>query len=272
MQGPPGQESAGYHGYWITDFTHVDPHFGTNADFKALVDAAHARGMKVYMDIVVNHTADVIYFAECGGQANARTGASPIIRTSAAAVRTALPINPGFIGERDGTAANFARLTDPNYAYTVEVPPEERNIKVPAWLNDPIYYHNRGDSTFRGEVQHDGGLRRPRRRVHRESARHRRAWSTSTPRWIDGYRRRRLPHRHGAARQSRVLAEVRAGDAGARRRDGIPNFHIFGEVSTSEMDPAHTAVNTRVDKLPAVLDFALTRARCGRRLRNVRHG
>ena len=69
VQGPPGHESAGYHGYWITDFTQVDPHFGTNADFKALVDAAHARGMKFYMDIVVNHTADVIQLDECNGQA-----------------------------------------------------------------------------------------------------------------------------------------------------------------------------------------------------------
>ena len=41
VQGPKGQESAGYHGYWITDFTDVDPHLGTKADFKALVDAAH---------------------------------------------------------------------------------------------------------------------------------------------------------------------------------------------------------------------------------------
>lgn len=44
------------------------------------------------------------------------------------------------------------------------------------------------------------------------------------------------------------------------RAKGIPNFHIFGEVATSEMDPAHTAVNTRVDKLPNVLDFAFARA------------
>eukprot|EP01035_Chromulina_nebulosa_P039575 gene39575-biopygen26460 len=66
VQGPSGQESAGYHGYWITDFTRVDPHFGSNADFKALVDAAHARGMKVYMDIIANHTADVIQYRECG--------------------------------------------------------------------------------------------------------------------------------------------------------------------------------------------------------------
>ena len=68
VQGPPGQESAGYHGYWVTDFTRVDPHFGTNADFKSFVDAAHARGMKVYMDIITNHTADVLYPAECEGK------------------------------------------------------------------------------------------------------------------------------------------------------------------------------------------------------------
>jgi hypothetical protein len=41
VQGKPGEESAGYHGYWITDFTQIDPHLGTNADMKALIDAAH---------------------------------------------------------------------------------------------------------------------------------------------------------------------------------------------------------------------------------------
>jgi glycosidase len=44
------------------------------------------------------------------------------------------------------------------------------------------------------------------------------------------------------------------------KADGIPHFHIFGEVATGEMDPAHTAVNTRVDKLPSVLDFSFMRA------------
>src|SRR3546814_8428922 len=67
VQGPRGQESSGYHGYWITDFLNVDTHLGTREDFKALVDAAHARGMKVYMDIITNHTADVIRYAECHG-------------------------------------------------------------------------------------------------------------------------------------------------------------------------------------------------------------
>ena len=41
---------------------------------------------------------------------------------------------------------------------------------------------------------------------------------------------------------------------------GIPNFHIFGEVATNEMDPAHTAVNTVVDGLPSILDMAFARA------------
>src|SRR5215216_2329497 len=60
----PEDKSAGYHGYWITDFTQIDPHLGTNAELRALVDAAHARGMKVYFDIITNHTADVIDYAE----------------------------------------------------------------------------------------------------------------------------------------------------------------------------------------------------------------
>ena len=65
VQGPKGNESSGYHGYWITDFTDVDPHFGTRADLKAFVDAAHARGIKIYLDIITNHTADVIRYREC---------------------------------------------------------------------------------------------------------------------------------------------------------------------------------------------------------------
>jgi glycosidase len=118
VQGPAGHESAGYHGYWITDFTHVDPHFGSDADFKALVDAAHARGLKVYMDIVVNHTADVIRYRECAeGQACPyRSRADyPYVRRGGVAGE---PINAGFAGDADHSLANFAHLTRPDYAYT----------------------------------------------------------------------------------------------------------------------------------------------------------
>ena len=54
--------SAGYHGYWITDFTQIDPHLGSNDDLALLVRDAHRLGMKVYFDVITNHTADVIRY------------------------------------------------------------------------------------------------------------------------------------------------------------------------------------------------------------------
>ena len=54
--------SSAYHGYWGLDFLGVDPHLGTEADFKNFVDGAHKLGMKVILDVVANHTADVIQY------------------------------------------------------------------------------------------------------------------------------------------------------------------------------------------------------------------
>jgi alpha-amylase len=45
----------GYHGYWATDFTQLDPNLGTTADLHALVDGAHQRGIRVLLDVVMNH-------------------------------------------------------------------------------------------------------------------------------------------------------------------------------------------------------------------------
>jgi glycosidase len=50
--------SPSYHGYDTTDYETVQPDYGTNADLVRLVDAAHARGMKVIVDLVLNHTSD----------------------------------------------------------------------------------------------------------------------------------------------------------------------------------------------------------------------
>ncbi|MFL6726169.1 MAG: alpha-amylase family glycosyl hydrolase [Sphingomicrobium sp.] len=259
VQGPPGQESAGYHGYWITDFTRVDPHFGTNADFKALVDAVHARGMKFYMDIVVNHTADVIYFEECAGKNECPYRSIADYPYQRRGGVNGAAINPSFTGERDGSSANFARLKDPNYAYTARVPAAERGIKRPAWLNNPVYYHNRGNSTFHGESSTMGdfvGLDD----VFTENPRVVRGMIDIYCGWIarygvDGFRIDTAQHVNPEFWQKFVPAILSC----AKRRS-IPNFHIFGEVATSDMDPAHTAVNTRVDKLPSVLDFSFTRA------------
>jgi glycosidase len=58
--------SSAYHGYWGIDFTTVDPHLGSEADFKELVSQAHKLNLKVIIDVVVNHTADVIYYDSNG--------------------------------------------------------------------------------------------------------------------------------------------------------------------------------------------------------------
>lgn len=53
--GTAGFTHEGFHGYWIHDFTQMEPRFGTEADLKRLVDEAHRRGIKVLLDVVVNH-------------------------------------------------------------------------------------------------------------------------------------------------------------------------------------------------------------------------
>lgn len=45
----------GYHGYWASDFTKLNKHLGNEQQFKALLDAAHSKGMKIMVDVVLNH-------------------------------------------------------------------------------------------------------------------------------------------------------------------------------------------------------------------------
>jgi glycosidase len=255
VQGAPGRETAGYHGYWITDFTHVDPHFGNETDMHALADAVHARGMKLYLDIVVNHTADVISYRECPKGACPYRSRADYPYTRHGGVNGEA-INPGFLGDAGPyqTDENFAKLTRSDYAYTPFVPAGQEHVKVPDWLNDPIYYHNRGNTTYRGESATMGdfeGLDD----VMTENPRVVRGFIEIFGRWIDdygidGFRIDTAKHVNPEFWQ-RFVPAMRA-RAAAR---GIPNFHIFGEVFTGEFDPAPLARHTRVDGLPAVLDF-----------------
>lgn len=257
VQGAPGQETAAYHGYWVTDFTTVDPHFGTEADFKALVDAAHARGMKVYMDILINHTADVIQYRECPASSCAyRSRADyPYSRRQ----RDGAAINAGFAGDAVQTAENFAKLTDTDYAYQVFVPPAEAKVKVPAWLNDTKFYHNRGDSTFTGESSTMGdfsGLDD----VMTEDPRVIDGFIDIYASWIDrfgidGYRIDTAKHVN-----SEFWTKFTPAILERAKARGIPNFHVFGEVALGELDVQTLARFTREAGLPAVLDFAFRRA------------
>ena len=253
VQGSPGHESAAYHGYWITDFTRVDPHFGTNDDFRALVDAAHAKGMKVYLDIVINHTADVIRYRECpANNCDYRwAGDYPYQRRGGPEGEA---INPDF-NARVGD--DFARLTRPDYAYTPYVPAGEETVKVPAWLNDSLLYHNRGNSAWYGQSALDGdfsGLDD----LFTENPRVVDGFIQVYGDWIerygvDGYRIDTARHVNPEFWQAFVPAMMEK----ARAR-GIPNFAIFGEVYGVE--PAELARHTHVDRLPAVLDFAFQKA------------
>ncbi|HET6967119.1 MAG TPA: alpha-amylase family glycosyl hydrolase, partial [Ornithinibacter sp.] len=149
VQGEPGTESAGYHGYWITDFTQIDPHLGTNAELKTLIDLAHERGMKVFFDIITNHTADVLDYEDSAYDA---TGQVPYKTTDEVPYKDA---EGEPFDDRD-----FTFIGDPFPEVDAEVSfpyeptfrdPADAQVKVPGWLNDPTMYHNRGTSTFSGE-------------------------------------------------------------------------------------------------------------------------
>ena len=258
VQGPKGDESAGYHGYWVTDFTRVDPHFGSNAEFKAFVDAAHARGMKVYMDIITNHTADVIRYKEGAAEAFPYRALADYPFSRRGGVGGA-PINPGFAGDQVADTANWQKLTDPAFAYTPVVPADEQNAKTPAWLNNPIYYHNRGNSNWVGESALYGdfaGLDD----LATEHLSVVAGFIDIYGRWIDdfgidGFRIDTAKHVNPEFWQ----AFVPAMQARAKAR-GIPNFHIFGEVYVDAVDPGALAWYTHAAGLPAVLDFGFARA------------
>jgi glycosidase len=52
-----------YHGYGVQNFLEVDPHFGTSEDLRTLVKTAHANGIYVILDIILNHTGDVFSYS-----------------------------------------------------------------------------------------------------------------------------------------------------------------------------------------------------------------
>ena len=49
----------GFHGYWTKDWTAIEPNFGTEAALRTLVETAHANGIRIVMDVVLNHTGPV---------------------------------------------------------------------------------------------------------------------------------------------------------------------------------------------------------------------
>ena len=242
VQGTGTDASAGYHGYWITDFTQIDPHLGTNAEMRSLVDAAHAKGMKVFFDIITNHTADVLDYD--GGQ-------HAYVSKETSAYKAA-----------DGTVFDDRTYaggeTFPTLSPTTSFPYKpifrteaDKTAKVPAWLNDATVYHNRGDSTFAGESSEYGDfvglddLFTEQPKVVDGMTDIYKSWVDLG---IDGFRIDTVKHVNMEFWQKFSPAILEAAKA-----KGNPDFFMFGEVY--DANPAAMSRYTTTGKLPATLDF-----------------
>ncbi|MEW1887876.1 pullulanase-type alpha-1,6-glucosidase [Streptomyces sp. NPDC085659] len=237
VQGTGKDASAGYHGYWITDFTQVDPHFGTNADLTKLIDKAHRKGMKVFFDVITNHTADTVDYAEKTYGYRSK-GAYPYL-------------------DRDGRpfddAAGMAKTDADSFPYK----PVSGGGKTPSWLNDPTMYHNRGDSTYAGESTTYGDfsglddLWTERPEVVSGMEKIYEKWVRDFD--IDGFRIDTVKH----VDMDFWTQWATALDAYAAKH-GRKDFFMFGEVYSS--DTAVTSPYVTQGRLDATLDFPFQEA------------
>jgi alpha-amylase len=235
--------SAGYHGYWVTDFTQIDPHMGTNAELRELIDKAHRRGIKIFFDIITNHTADVNDYRE--RQYAYVSKAEQPYRTAAGR-----PFD-----DRDYAGTNtFPRLdVEVSFPYTPFVRAAERGTKRPAWLNDLTLYHNRGDTTFEGENSLYGdffGLDD----LFTEHPRVVRGMQDIYDTWIrdfgvDGFRIDTMKHVNIEFWQSFLPHILRTA-----RTSGNRDFFAFGEVA-EPFDTRFLSKFTTSGKAQSVLDF-----------------
>jgi glycosidase len=255
VQDNNGFPSAGYHGYWITDFTQIDPHLGTNADLTALVRDAHRLGIKVYFDIIANHTADVIEYQE--GKVRPYTSKDQYPYRTASGT----PFD-----DRDyaGTSSfpALAPTGQPacppsgplqSFPYHPCVPATEKNVKVPAWLNDVSLYHNRGDTTFTGENSQYGDffglddLFTENPRVVNGMIDIYKTWIRDFR--IDGFRMDTMKHVN-----DEFWLKFAPAIENYAKSQGIKDFYMFGEVAEDTSRPITSHYMTH-DKVQGVLDF-----------------
>ncbi|QUC61489.1 pullulanase-type alpha-1,6-glucosidase [Streptomyces sp. A2-16] len=245
VQGTGADASAGYHGYWITDFTQVDPHFGTNKDLQTLISKAHAKGMKVFFDVITNHTADVVDYKEKSYDYLSK-GAFPYL------TKDGEPFDDA--DHADGSKA-FPAVDADSFPRTPTV--TGANAKVPAWLNDPTMYHNRGDSTYAGESTTYGDfsglddLWTERPEVVSGMERIYQRWVRDFD--IDGFRIDTVKH----VDMEFWTQWATALDAYAAKH-GRKNFFMFGEVYSA--DTSITSPYVTQGRLDATLDFPFQEA------------
>ena len=135
-------KSSAYHGYWGVGFDEIDPHLGTMQEFKEFVSLAHQNSLKVILDIVVNHTANVIEVKD--------TSYVPLA-TKPYKTASGKRIDLNKVANTETFPPLSQWSLSKSFPKTPIVSKNLKDVKSPSWLNDPRNYHNRGDSTFQGE-------------------------------------------------------------------------------------------------------------------------
>jgi glycosidase len=239
--------SAGYHGYWILDFLRVDPHLGTNEEFRRLVNEAHDRGIKVLMDIVTNHTADVIQLEGNAGYRNKRDFPYTDVN--------GVPFDDSdyaYSGQDDYTFPEVDAATSFPY---VPFNPPGAPAKNPAWLNDVELYHNRGNTSFTGENSLYGDffglddLWTERREVVEGMIDIYSFWIEEFG--VDGFRIDTTKHVNMEFWQ-KFGPDILA----AAEREGIEEFFAFGEVFDQRFGSQFLSEFSTEGQLQSTIDFA----------------
>lgn len=104
-------KSYGFHGYWAKDFTKIDANLGTEQDFKTLVETAHQHGIRILLDVVMNHTGPVTDDDPVWPADWVRTGPPCDYQSADGAIKCTLVKNlPDFLTESDKPVALPAQL------------------------------------------------------------------------------------------------------------------------------------------------------------------
>ena len=242
---------GGYHGYWILDFVDVDPHLGTKEGLESLIERAKAAGIGTILDIVVNHTADVI-LPKDGTGAYQYKFSKPYLDAGSAAFD-----DRDFIDKE-----NFPKL---NAEVSFPAAPTfkseaERGIKNPAWLNDPTVYHNRGEvstggeSALYGDVAGLDDLFTEQSQVVQGITAIYSGWIKDFA--ISGFRLDTVKHVNNEFWQ-RFIPAIQEQATSSGRAD----FFIFGEIY--DPDPAILSEFVHLADIPSILDFGFQRVARG---------
>ena len=241
--------SSGYHGYWIQDFLRVDPHLGTNAEFAP----PRRRGPRPRHQGVHGHRHQ------------------PHRRRHPARGQRRLPQQARLPLHATSTAQPFddsrlrllgpARLHVPRGRRDV-VPVHARGAawrggrQEPGWLNDPLLYHNRGNTSFTGENSLYGDffglddLWTERREVVEGMVDIYSFWIEEFG--VDGFRIDTTKHVNMEFWQ--VFGPDILAAAEAR---GIDDFFAFGEVFDQQFGPPFMSEFSTAGRLQSTIDFAL---------------